>query len=545
MSLATAASDRIDVAAETWDAIVVGTGMGGATLGYALAKLGWRILFCEKGLARGADELSGRYAESFFESPAFPGTEHADILRRAGRYAEPIEDRSKSSPIIPFLGCGAGGSSAIYGMAMERFFPADFTPAKGHPNVAGVSLPDEWPVCYDELAPHYAAAERLYRVRGGRDPLRADTANLEPAPPLTAAAAVLAGHLEARGMHPYRLPSACEYVEGCRSCQGYLCPKDCKNDSVRACLNPAIIQYGAALVDDCEVIRLRASKRTVDAVECRMDGRPITLRGRIVVVAAGALATPVLLQKSASRDWPDGLANDSGLVGRNLMRHLLDLYAIKPPDGCDSDNRIKELAFNDFYLCDGAKLGTVQSFGQLPPVDVVQQSMLHDIRNSRFHWASSVARSALPVMRAHIDRLIDRRLILATTLEDLPHADNRVLSSGSAGSGIAMRYEIGAYERARLAQFRKAVGTALKPLRFWRLAQADRNERIAHACGTCRFGDNPRTSVLDRDCRAHGLDNLYIVDSSFFPTSGGTNPSLTIAANALRVACALTGTTPQ
>jgi choline dehydrogenase-like flavoprotein len=530
-----------EAAAERWDAIVVGTGVGGATLGHALARAGWRVLFCEKGRARGVGEHVGDYAESFFAAPAYPSPEHADTLRRAGRWAEEIEDASTSRRrrFVPFIGSGVGGSSALYGMAMERFFPSDFEPGRTHAAGTGADLPADWPIAYEELAPFYAAAERLYRVRGTADPLRADRPELLPAPPLTRAGAGLARHFESHGLHPYRLPSACEYVDGCRSCQGFLCPNDCKNDSVRVCLRPAIEEYGAALLDECEAVRLIASRRTVDAIECRLGDRLVTLRARMVFVAAGALATPALFLRSASETWPAGLANESGLVGRNLMRHLVDLYAVEVNDAGESDNRVKEVAMNDFYERDGLKLGTVQSFGRFPPLDVVMQALLNDVRESAFAWAVPFVRLGAPLVRPELVKLIERRFTLATTLEDLPYAHNRVELAAGAQDRIALSYRPGGYELDRATRFRALVKEALAPLRFRFIAQADKNERIAHACGTCRFGDNPRASVLDRNCRAHGLDNLYVVDSAFFPTSGGTNPSLTIAANALRVATAV------
>jgi choline dehydrogenase-like flavoprotein len=106
---------------------------------------------------------------------------------------------------------------------------------------------------------------------------------------------------------------------------------------------------------------------------------------------------------------------------------------------------------------------------------------------------------------------------------------------------VAIRYRVSDSDHMRVVTMRHLMRGALKGLSYRLIAEADNNQRIAHACGTCRFGDDPGTSVLDRNCRAHGLENLYVVDASFFPTSGGTNPSLTIAANALRVAAHLTG----
>jgi choline dehydrogenase-like flavoprotein len=129
-------------------------------------------------------------------------------------------------------------------------------------------------------------------------------------------------------------------------------------------------------------------------------------------------------------------------------------------------------------------------------------------------------------------------MILAATLEDFPYADNRVepARTDAQGARLAIEYRVRDADRARIAAFRKKMGEVLSGYSFKLIKQAENNQRIAHVCGTCRFGDDPATSVLDRNNRAHGLANLYVVDSSFFPSSGGTNPSLTIAANALRVA---------
>lgn len=533
--------DAADAAATQWDVVVVGTGIGGATLGHALVCKGWRVLFCEKGVIGAAERLVGQYAETFFDPPGYPDSRYAPLLRLAGRYAHAVEDRSSGEPhaFVPFLGAGGGGSSALYGMAMERFFPCDFVPAAHHRADSGANLPATWPVGYDEFAPYYAAAERLYGVRGTPDPLRFDQPALGSTPEWSAASKALIGHLQARGLHPYRLPSACEYVEGCVSCQGYLCPKNCKNDGGRVALRPALEEHGAAAVEDCEAMRLVTSGQRIVAVECDFRGRRIELRGRLVVLACGALATPVLLMRSACAEWPTGIANETGLVGRNLMRHLLDLYAIRPTVDAGQDNRVKDIALNDFYLYQGEKLGSVQSFGRLPPVDVVSEALVHDVRSGRYSGLAPLVRAAMPLIRSQLGRMIDKSLTLATTLEDLPYADNRVMPGGNAK--ILLQYRIHPDDRRRLAIFRKLVKEVLSPLPYRVLPQADRNERLAHVCGTCRFGDDHRTSVLDRNCRAHGLENLYVVDSSFFPTSGGTNPGLTIAANALRVAEHLAG----
>ncbi|MGH8854627.1 MAG: GMC oxidoreductase [Telluria sp.] len=526
---------------QLWDVVVVGTGMGGATLGLALARAGQRVLFVEKGASHldSAQAMLGSYAETTFPKPSAPQPEHRDSLLRAGRYADVVEDRSGPRPsrFIPFIGSGSGGSTALYGMALERFFPSDFEPGKRHPAAPDSTLPQRWPLRYEDMAPYYAEAERLFRVRGTRDPLRAEQAGpMTPPPPLTPGAAELVDYFGARGLHPYRLPLACEFVEGCATCQGYLCEKKCKNDASRICLEPALAQHGARLLDRCEVLRVEASRHAVSALVCRWRGAERRLRAKRVVLAAGALETPRILLASSSPEWPHGLANDSLMVGRNLMRHHIDLYLVTPKVK-GFDNRHKEFAFNDFYDGGGENLGSVQSFGRLPPVPVLAASMADDLRQGPLPWTAPLFKLAQPVIKPVLESLVHDRMILATTLEDLPYADNRVeLPPAGSDAHLLLHYRVRAHDADRIQAFRTRMKQVLKGYSFSIVKQADNNQRIAHVCGTCRFGDDPASSVLDANNRAHGLDNLYVVDASFFPSSGGTNPSLTIAANALRVA---------
>ncbi len=498
------------IRAQDWDALVIGTGVGGATLGHALARAGWRVLFLEKGRAafRHGDSLRGDYPELVCPDAAAP----ADCLRRGGRMAEPVRDGAHA--FVPLMGCGSGGSSALYGMAMERFFPVDFA---------------AWPITYADLAPYYDRAEALYVVRGERDPLRPPAPGLPPAPPPGPAQTELHAHFQREGLHPYRLPQACEFLPGCACCQGYLCPRACKNDASRVCLEPALAEHGAALLDECEALRLEADTQRATGVLCRQAGATFTLRARHIILAAGALQTPALLLRSASADWPAGLANRSGLVGRHLMRHLVDLYLVFTHE--KTDRHHKALGLSDLYRRDGEKLGTLQAFGALPPAAMLLQDLDRELR-AKAPWAAPLIAPLRPLLRPLLDGLFERGVLLAAILEDLPHPDNRVLP----GPPLAVEYHLHADDRRRLDVFRRQVCATLRPYRFLALRQAEKNIMLAHACGTCRFGDDPATSVLDRYNRAHDLDNLWVVDAAFFPTSGGTNPALTIAANALRVA---------
>jgi choline dehydrogenase-like flavoprotein len=539
------------VSVRHWDVIVIGTGMGAATAGYALAKTGKRVLFCEKGKSSlgQTGALRGAYAEQFFARCEAPSSKYRDVLSRAGRYHSEIEDRSSghSTKFIPFIGSTTGGSTALYGMALERFFPCDFSPRQNYPDAPFNALPQRWPVSYDEFLPYYQMAERLYRVRGGADELRHDVKPQYGLPPseVSPRGQELFDFLQRKSLHPYRLPQACEFVAGCEGCQGYLCAKDCKNDGARICLEPALGEFGAELLDECTVVKLVATRHEVTAVECVQRGQAMTLRADIVVLGAGALATPKLLLDSASPQWPNGLANDSGMVGRNLMRHYVDLYAVFTNSRQRTTGNPKEIAFNDFYLSDGKKFGSVQSFGVLPPTPLVVASMEQDLHDGGMRWAVGPFNLIKPGLIPLMNWVLSRTTILATIMEDLPYPDNQLTvhrhPQNGHGTQISFTYTIRDYDKARLKAFRATVGAALKPYRFMRINQAENNQRIAHVCGTCRFGLDPEESVLDANNKAHSLSNLYIVDASFFPSSGGTNPALTIAANALRVAAHLCG----
>ncbi len=536
-----------ELRANSWDVIVIGTGIGGGTLGYELAKAGKKVLFVDKGrsyLERAPDLISGEYAEHHFP----PGSNgdwptRQGILQRALRYADRIREGSAAKPygFHPLIGEGSGGSSALYGMVMERFFPEDLDVEAYFDKSSGASIPDRWPITYEDLRPCYVEAERLYRVHGTLDPLRAEQLDplLDP-PPLSPPSRELFDSFEKNGLHPYLMPMACDYVPQCRECIGCVCPKDCKNDSARICLQPAIEQHGAALVDQCKVLRLGTEGKRVNAIHCRRDGEEFTLQADLVVLAAGTLHSPEILLRSASEQWPEGLANSSGLVGKNLMRHFFDLYCMKTKASVDGGVLTKQIALNDAYVVNGQKLGTVQAVGKLPSTAALVEELWEELARKGHPLLAGLIRGAKPLLKFGIERQISRRLILTAIMEDLPYEYNKVaLAPGD--EGIEIHYRINDYEKARIDAFRRQVKQLLKGHSFTFINNAENNERLAHACGTLRFGDDPATSVLDAHNRAHDLENLYVVDASYFPTGSGINPSLTLAANAIRVARTLTG----
>lgn len=533
-----------------WDVLVIGTGMGGATFGWAMASAGQRVLFVEAG--PGPSDLTSRGS---YPELALPGAEAGDdaasrtAMRRGGRQVRGIVDLSGAKPrrFIPFIGAGSGGSSSLYGMAMNRLFPSDFEPARRH-GINDGTVPATWPVGYDEMDQWYDRAERLFRIRGGVDPMWPSACPAQlPLPPATE---LDAGHhwlsqsLSDSGLHPYRLPLACAPNERCQGgCQGYLCAGGCRIDSHAACLMPAVQQHNAQVVYDCEAVRVLTKGRRVSGVLCRTRETDCVITADKVALAAGALYSPALLLDSANEDWPDGVANGSGWVGRGLMRHGIDLYAFSlPPDLVDiCDNRLKTLSVNDFYDEPGMRYGSLQSFGRLPPLPMIMAALRDDLLHSPIPKLAPLLAAAAPLMRPTLSGLESRSLVLAALMEDLPSFDNRVFPGAStdAPGDVRLRYRLGTRDRERMQAFRTQLSRRFKTVKHRRIQQMENNHRIAHACGTCRFGSDPRNYVLDPCNRAHELDNLWVVDASFFPSSGGTNPSLTIAANALRVAATL------
>ncbi len=530
--------EPLDPERVTWDAVIIGSGMGGGTLGYALARAGRRVLFVEKGLAtfdKQADLLFGAAPEDVCDLARVSDEGCREQLLRGGRSPDPIEDctRPKPSSFIPDLGCGTGGSSALYGMALERLFPADFHPRSAFADIDGSTLPESWPFAYADLEPWYAKAEALYRVRGSADPMRpAETQSaLLPPAPFTPANQEMFDFLSTRGLHPYALHVGCETVSNCPNCQAVLCPRECKNDAGRICVQPAVAKYGASLLTECTTIGLEADRSRVTTAVCQSKGRTIRLRGKYFVLAAGALVTPSILLNSTSAEWPAGVANTSGHVGRNYMRHMVDLYVVKPRCGEPIKGQIKEIAFNDFYQRNDRKYGTVQSFGELPGVARV-------LNRPSPGLVRKLLRVAAPIASPVWDRCRSNRLVFAAIMEDLPYADNRILPPIVSNGEFRVRlsYTVREHERVRLKEFRSMTRDALRPYRPVLMKGAQLNRAVAHACGTCRSGDDGRTSVVNAEARTHDLDNLYIADASIFPSSGGINPALTIAGNALRIA---------
>lgn len=502
--------------AEHWDVIVIGSGAGGGTIAHRLAPSGKKILILERGrpLPREKANWDPRAVQ---------------IDRRYDPH-ETWHDR-EGRPFTPGVKYVVGGNTKVWGAATLRMRPSDFGAVR---HAGGVS--PRWPIGYDELEPYYTQAEHLWRVRGlrGADPTEGPASQPYRHAPVRHEPRVekLLRDLERRaGVSAFPLPLALLLDESradadacirCDTCDGFPCLVRGKADAQVICVEPALRYRNVSLVSGARVTRLETtpSGREVAAVHVERNGVAETYRASVVVLACGAVNSAALLLRSASDRHPQGLGNGSGLVGRNYMAHQNSaVFALSR-----EENRSvlqKTFAITDFYHAGRASefpLGLIQPLNRTP---------------------ASLLEHAPPGIGGHDAAwLASHSLEFWLTSEDLPDPDNRV-RLGRDG-GIVLDYtpnNLVAHERltAELARVLGRVeGDGLSPERHFR-AQRMPIEVCSHQCGTLRFGDDPRASVLDRDCRLHEVANLHVADASFFPSSAAVNPTLTILANALRV----------
>ncbi|HVU02558.1 MAG TPA: GMC family oxidoreductase [Polyangiaceae bacterium] len=515
---------------DEWDAIVVGTGMGGGTFGYELARLGRRVLFLEKGRL-----LHGNPGAA--DEPEADLAPELDERIRTGRWPLRLKGQTTFGNVEFYapLGCSTAGSTGLFGAQLERFRPSDFEPRSRYPEARESTLPEAWPVTYQEMVPFYRRAESLFRVCGTEDPLEPDPESvLRAPPPLSARDEVLWRTFESAGLHPYRSHIGIRYLEGCDECPEQ-CARECKSDVGTICVAPALVEHEASVLPRCEVLAVNTEGRRATGVRARYQGREITLRARVVALAAGAYMTPGLLIASRTAESPEGLANGSGLVGRNLMLHASDFLTVDPGEDQSGAGPRKALSMTDFYDDGGRKLGALQSVG-FPLVAPFIEAYLRYVDQKDPQWWREHTAQLIPHIAGVAAGAFRTASSMATIVEDLPYLENRIVPDASAPNGMRFEYRYTAELGSRCERFRKRIAEVLAPKsRVVDVTWGKNNINYGHVCGTCRFGDDPSASVLDRDNRAHDLDNLYVVDASFFPSSGAINPSLTIAANALRV----------
>ena len=508
-----------------YDIIIVGSGAGGGTLAYKLAPAGKKILILER----------GDYV------PREKNNWSTQAVNIEGRYQTKEKWRDRDGKELhPHTNYWVGGNTKFYGAALFRLRKEDYGEIRHH---GGVS--PAWPISYDEMEPYYTKAEELYHVHGerGEDPTEPVASAPFPHPAVSHEPRMqaLSDDFARAGLKPFHTPLGIQLDENnphsskcikCNTCDGFPCLIYGKSDAQVIAVDPALQFPNVSLITNAYVDRLESSPsgRDVTKIVVQRNGAREEYSGDIVVVAAGAINSAALLLRSASDKHPKGLANSSDVVGRHYMGHVNSvLMAISK---CPNPTVFqKTLSVNDFYF--GSKewnypMGHISFVGKLD---------------------GATLKAGAPAIAPGftLDAMANHSLDFWLTSEDLPDAENRV--TVDRDGKIVLSY------RPNNEEGHKRLGDKLKHLlqnqtacgvhghechqglfaRNLFIGQRIPLAGVAHQNGTIRFGHDPKTSALDVHCKAHDLDNLYVVDGSFFPSSGAVNPALTIMANALRI----------
>ena len=492
---------------ERFDIIIIGSGAGGGTIAHSLAASSARILVIERG------DFIPQEEENWDPEAVWKHLRY--------RVRERWLDR-RGRAFQPYTHYCVGGNTKFWGSVLYRLRREDFQAVE---HVDGIS--PAWPIDYETLEPYYERAERLFHVRGqhGVDPTEPSRQSY-PYPPIPHAPAMaeIVEQLKGLGLHPFSLPLGVlrPGEQGgcllCNTCNSFPCKVHAKSDTDVCCLRETLQRPTVSLWTNAFARRLLTdvSGKRVEAVEVERDGETRRVEAPVVIVSCGAVNSAALLLRSANAKHPTGLANSSGLVGRRYMAHLATMMQGFHPFRRNTTVFQKTVGLNDFYLHGpdgGYPLGQVQSQGRTHGV------MAQTVAPWVPLWA--------------YDAWVSRGVDWLVMSEDLPREDNRVTLEPDGRIRLDYRPNNLA-EHERLVKETKRI---LRTLGFWVVvAHSHRERNTTHQCGTLCFGSDPRTSVLDAVCRSHDVDNLFVVDASFFPSSAAVNPGLTIAAQALRIA---------
>ncbi len=486
-----------------FDVIIIGSGAGGGTIAYTLADTGKRILILEQG------SFIPREKQNW--DPAF-------IFGEQGYKADVTWEGPDGEDVRPIVYHRVGGNTKMYGALLHRQRPEDFEEQQHR---GGMS--PGWPVGYDAFEPYYMMAEHVMKIHGnrGEDPSAGWSSGPFPfrAFPHERRIQEVADAFTKLGLHPHHSNLALNRdidepwrrpCIACNTCDPFPCMLHAKSDAETALIRPALQHDNVTLWTGSHVDKLIEENGKIVRITGTRDGEPMELSADLIVVSCGAINTAALLLRS-------GVANSSDQVGRNFTKH--NQSGISAMDYTNPNDTIfqKTLGVHDFYH--GAPgmpypLGTVQLTGKA-------------------HWTR--------IMGDYADQQIDEARAREVqqyavdfwfTSEDLPDAHNRIQWTDK---GIKFNYRPNNREShfEFLDFFQEKY---LKPQGFTDFMRSTKGLQFTwHQAGTAQFGTDPKTSVLDTNCKAWDLDNLYVVDASFQPSQGATNPTLTIVANGIRV----------
>ncbi|WP_293212761.1 GMC family oxidoreductase [Microcoleus sp. PH2017_34_RAT_O_A] len=506
-----------------YDVIIIGTGAGGGTLAHHLAPSGKKILILERGTFLPREKENWSALEVYQRERYHTQEQWFDKSDRAFR---------------PATNYCVGGNTKVYGAALLRMRERDFESVAHQDGISPA-----WDLNYADFAPYYDRAEQLYDVHGqaGSDPTEPARTQPYPYPPVSHEPRLqeLADAFTTVGLHPFNLPLGLKLNEvdrslgnciRCNTCDGFPCLTQGKADADVNCIEPIRHHHNVTLVTEAKVTRLltNASGREVTQVEAEIDGELQTFTGNIIVVACGAINSAALLLRSSNDKHPHGLANSSDLVGRNLMKHICTALVQLSPK-LNSAVYQKTICISDFYWGEPDfpyPMGLVQNTG----------NVLADMLPAEAPALLAPLLKLRP--EAELKTIADRTVGWWLQTEDLPDPTNRVRVGGdrlyldytpnnlAASDRLTKRWIDTLKQVDRVEQ---TIPFSIYPRNMMMLPS------VGHQCGTCRFGTDSTKSVLDLNCRTHDVDNLYVVDGSFFPSSSAVNPTLTIIANALRV----------
>jgi choline dehydrogenase-like flavoprotein len=504
-----------------YDVIIIGSGAGGGTLACHLASSGKNILVLERGDWLKREKENWDVEDVFVKNRYVPKETWYD---KTGK------------PFQPGLHYFVGGATKMFGAALYRLRKEDFGELKHYDGISPA-----WPIGYEEMEPYYTKAEQMYQVRGarGEDPTEPPSSAPYPFPAVSHEPRIQQLHddLARAGYHPFHAPcgvllneqnapfSACIR---CKDCDGFPCLVHAKSDAEVLAVRPALKYPNVTLLTNAKVVKLNtnAAGKVVTEVEVERGGGKETYHGDIVVVSAGAANSAKLLLMSANDKHPNGLANGSDQVGRNYMYHnsVAVLAISKEPNPTVFQ---KTLGLNDFYF-------GMNDFKY--PMGNIQ--MVGKSQGPMYRGEKPIEAGLAPMFA--LDEVAKHAVDFWLSTEDLPMPENRVTLEKDGNIKLSYTPNNQVAKQKLYDKLKSMLNhLGMHPNHLIPRNLYMKNEigigGVAHQAGTCRFGKDPKTSVLDVECKAHELDNLYVVDTSFFPSIGAVNPALTAMANALRV----------